>query len=116
MKPTEAVTFALTVTASPLVTDQHQRALRLAQAMLRAGHHLSQVFFYQEGVQVARQASPLMARWVELATQSGCPLYVCVSAAERRGIVEPGSPWQIVGLGDWLAGCEEADRHLHFGD
>ncbi|MCH8552390.1 MAG: DsrE family protein [Natronospirillum sp.] len=116
MKPTQAMTFALTVTASPFVTDQHQRALRLAQAMLRAGHQLTQVFFYQDGVQAARAESPLTARWAELAAQSGCPLYVCVSAAERRGVEAPGTPWQIVGLGDWLAGCEEADRHLHFGD
>lgn len=116
MKPTQTITFALTVTASPLVTDQHSRALRFASAVQRAGHRLSQVFFYQEGVQAARSESPLMARWAELAAQTGCQLYVCVSAAERRGVAEPGAPWQIVGLGDWLAGCEEADRHLHFGD
>jgi len=68
-------------------------AWRFCCAALEAGHDISQVFFYQDGVtQASALASPLsdefnaLAAWVELAAQ-GVELMVCVSASERRGVV-----------------------------
>ena len=69
-------------------------ALRFCQAALQAGHIITQVFFYQQGVLHAnRLASPLAdefdatAQWIELAEHWGVSLAVCTSAAERRGIL-----------------------------
>lgn len=115
MTHSDPTTFALTLTASPFTSDQHARALRFGQAVVAAGHRLQQVFFYQDAVMAAQTAASCHADWARLAEQAGCPLYVCVSAAERRGVVEPAAPWEIVGLGDWLNGLQ-VQRHLHFGD
>ena len=63
-------------------------------AALAAGHSIDQVFFYQNAVvQATRLAEPLADEfdategWVKLSEESGIPLIVCVSSAERRGIV-----------------------------
>lgn len=114
MATAESLTFALTVTASPFSSDQQERALRFARAVQAAGHRISQVFFYHEGVLAAHPDSVFRAAWTGIAEQARCELFVCVSAAERRGLHSLDTPWQIVGLGDWLAGVD-ADRHLHFG-
>lgn len=107
--------LSLTITASPSATDHHQRAQRFLSAALAEHVQVTQIFFYQEAVQVAGSPGPLHAEWTKLASQAGCPLYVCVSAAERRGLEEVQTPWEIVGLGDWLEGMN-ADRSVHFGD
>ena len=108
------LSFALTITASPHASDQQARALRFAEAVHGAGYRLGQIFFYHDGVLAAHPDAPLRADWQSLTERSGCDLFVCVSAAERRGIQALEAPWQIVGLGDWVAGID-ADRHLHFG-
>lgn len=105
--------FSLTVTASPWSTDQHQRALRFGHALLAQGHTLKQVFFYQDAV-LACQGDAPGQQWQTLAEQSGCALFLCVSAAERRGVQSVDAPWQLVGLGDWLMGTQQGE-HLHFG-
>lgn len=106
--------LSLTITASPSTTDHHQRAQRFMSAAIAQNVPVTQVFFYQEAVQVAGTQSPLHTQWTDLAQQAGCPLYVCVSAAERRGLEQAPLPWEIVGLGDWLQGMT-ADRSVHFG-
>ncbi|MFC3853065.1 DsrE/DsrF/TusD sulfur relay family protein [Salinispirillum marinum] len=105
--------FSLTVTASPWSTDQHPRALRFAHALHAEGHTVRQVFFYQDAVQ-AIQAAPIAQAWEALATDMGCELFLCVSAAERRAVTTVDTPWQLVGLGDWVTGLQQGE-HLHFG-
>ncbi len=109
--------FSLTLTASPDTPGQHRRAQRFARAAMAAGHRLRQVFFYQDAVLVvsAGVSEELCGDWSRLASDAECPLYVCVSAAERRGITDCSAPWEIVGLGDWVVGLE-SERHLHFGN
>jgi len=69
-------------------------ALRYCHAATAAGHKITQVFFYQQGVTQASQfALPLADEfdapqaWSELAAEYAIPLLVCVSAAERRGVI-----------------------------
>lgn len=107
--------FSITMTASPFTSDQHERAQRFVGAAIDQGHTVSQVFFYQDAVLAASPGTAIAAHWAELAQQAGCALFVCVSAAERRGLTDAKPPWEIVGLGDWVAGLE-ADHALHFGD
>ncbi len=106
--------FALTLTASPFNSDQHDRAQRFIAAAILGNHNITQVFFYQEAVLAALPSTAVHSAWTELAQKAKCPLYVCVSAAERRGIVDAEPPFAIVGLGDWVAGLS-VDKHLQFG-
>jgi sulfur relay protein TusD/DsrE len=114
MNNTPAKQFSITVTASPYKNDQVRRALRFAHAIERSAYPLLQIFFYGDGVLCASPNQPIREQWEALAQQAKCPLYVCVSAAERRQIDALTPPWQLVGLGDWIHGLG-ADRHLHFG-
>ncbi|MEX1057646.1 MAG: DsrE family protein [Natronospirillum sp.] len=109
--------FTLTLTASPFSTDQHERAQRFVQAAAVQGHQVGQVFFYQDAVLAAQPNLPVAKAWQDIAATANCTLLVCVSAAERRGlptVTAPESAWEIVGLGDWVAGLN-ADHALHFG-
>ncbi|ALS98396.1 sulfurtransferase complex subunit TusD [Lacimicrobium alkaliphilum] len=121
--------FSLVVTSSPFDQQGAASALNFARAALDAGHQLSGIFFYQDGVHNANalqsvpgdEFQPYCA-WLELA-QQGIPLHVCVSAAARRGVISetdaaeqgiPGSslkpPFQASGLGQLIELMNEADR------
>lgn len=107
--------FAMTITASPIHSEQHHRALRFAQVIHESKHSLKQIFFYGDGVLCAQPNAQSALDWENFVKQSSCLLYVCVSAAERRGLQSLNSPWQLVGLGDWIEGLQ-FDHHLHFGE
>ncbi len=87
--------FALLVTGPAYGTQQSSCALQFAQALVAAGHQLSSVFFYREGVSNANQLTTpasdecdVVREWQLLASLSGAQLNVCVAAALRRGIVD----------------------------
>jgi len=108
-------------------------AWRFCRAALDAGHEISQVFFYQDGVtQGSALAAPLndefdmLAAWLEL-SEGGVELVVCVSAGERRGMVgqdqvnELGmeqynlhSAFTVAGLGVLHQASLDADRTVTF--
>ncbi len=79
----------------PLYSSQSAySALRFCRAAIDAGHTISQVFFYQDGVtQSSKLSTPLddefepMTQWVDFAESHSVPLVVCVSAGERRGLM-----------------------------
>lgn len=97
-------------------------------------HTISQVFFYQDGVTQANDLSEPLAdefnppqAWSELAQRYGIELVVCISAAERRGILGPEqqtdlaksannlhSCFNIQGLGAMLDASLSADRTVTF--
>ena len=99
------------------------------------GHQIQRIFFYSEGAYngLRWMAPPeeevaLLRRWTALATEQGVDLVVCISAAQRRGLLEqteakragkfdddlaPG--FRIAGLGLWVDACLKADRFLVFG-
>jgi len=69
-------------------------AYRFAETALQQGHSISQVFFYRDGVTQANSLAALIAdefdsvaAWAELAKRHEVKLYVCISAAERRGVI-----------------------------
>lgn len=69
-------------------------ALRFSQAAIAAGHSIEQIFFYQQGVSIATQLSVPLAdefdgsgEWAAFVQLHSLPLVVCVSAAERRGVI-----------------------------
>jgi len=127
--------YAVQVNASPYASNAGLTAYRFVQALLQAEHQVLRVFFYKEGVYHAfRYASPpddelqISRNWSLLAAQHGLDLVVCISAAQRRGLlcldearrqgkqdddVAPG--FRIAGLGQWLEATLLADRCIVFG-
>lgn len=115
-------------------TQAAYSAYQFAQSAVAAGHAISQVFFYQDAAAHGTALSlPLsdefnaVDAWSGIAKQYSIPLVVCISAAERRGIVgkeqaqEAGlkmnnlhPAFTIEGLGSLHQASIEADRTVTF--
>lgn len=98
-------------------------AYQFAEHVVAAGHQISQVFFFQDGVSHGNPAvSPaadevnLLEQWQAFAAQHGVPLHLCVSAAARRGVTENhvAESFVLAGLGEFSRAVLEADRVMTF--
>ncbi len=127
--------FAIQINASPYSSNAGLIAYRFVGAALLANHQISRIFFYQEGIYHAfRFALPpddevnIGAKWSALAQSHGTDLVVCISAAQRRGLLcgdeakrqglgddQLASGFRIAGLGQWLEATLQADRAIVFG-
>ncbi|MFT2793228.1 sulfurtransferase complex subunit TusD [Serratia sp. T13T92] len=94
--------YCLLVTGPAYGTQQASSAWQFAQALLAAGHRITSVFFYREGVLNANQLSSpasdefdLVRAWASLAQQHGVELNVCVAAALRRGVTDEQEAAQL---------------------
>ncbi|TCP97212.1 tRNA 2-thiouridine synthesizing protein D [Cricetibacter osteomyelitidis] len=103
-------------------------AYQFAVALLRAGHQITQIFFFQEGVSngnvlvyPANDEVNLVKLWQRLAQEHQVPLHLCVAASQRRGIVDKltalyadqtnlAEYFTIAGLGEFTKATLEADR------
>lgn len=126
-------TFTILVTHAPFDQQKAQTAHDFVRACNQAGHTVAGVFFYQAGVlngnafQAGHSDEVNMYRqWCDLAEQ-GIPLQVCVTAANRRGIINETDaeeldekhfnlrqPFDEVGLGELMALMHESDRTVQF--
>ncbi|HSB95103.1 MAG TPA: sulfurtransferase complex subunit TusD [Spongiibacteraceae bacterium] len=128
-------TFALMVLGAPLSTQSAHTALAFAQAAVQAGHQVTRVFFYHDGVYCANALAippsgetSIAMRWSELAQAQQIDLVVCVASAVKRGLldsdeakrhqkgagnIQPG--FELSGLGQWVEACLLADRVVTFG-
>ena len=103
--------------------DRH--AISFATAAVKAGHKITLVFFYQEGIQAAdrhREATE-GDLWQQLARENEIPLAICIGAAARRGLIDESAPEtsdrlrdeiQVVGLGQYIGALIDADRLITF--
>ncbi|ABG40968.1 DsrE-like protein [Paraglaciecola sp. T6c] len=126
--------FCLLVTHAPFEQQHAFTAYRFACSVLALGHEIKGVFFYQAGVQNANgyQAGHsdefnVHQAWIELGTQHRIPLNVCVTAANRRGVINAQDakdndqhgfnltePFIEVGLGDLVELCQVSDKVIQF--
>lgn len=126
--------YAVQVNSAPYNNNAGLEAYRFIQAALQAGHQVPRVFFYKDGIYHAlRHATPpddeinLTALWSSLARQHQIDLVVCISAAQRRGLLcedearrqgkadtDVAEGFRIAGLGLWLEASLDADRCLVF--
>lgn len=124
--------YCLLVTGPAYGTQQASSAWQFAQALLAAGHRITSVFFYREGVLNANQLiSPasdefdLVRAWVDLAQRHGVELNVCVAAALRRGVTDEQEAAQLAaanlqpgftlsGLGSLAEAALSNDRLVQF--
>lgn len=125
--------LALLITAAPS-RENAWHALKFCEAALAAGHQVSRVFFYGDGVLHAntlltppQDELNLHQAWAALAQSRGVELIVCVAAALRRGMVDTdnarraelpthniGAPYIVSGLGQLVESMLEADRFVSF--
>lgn len=98
-------------------------AYQVAEELLAQGHRIRQIFFFQNGVSNANAlVSPasdeinLVEKWQQFATTHNVPLHLCISAAQRRGIVEQNlaDGFVLAGLGEFSQAVLTADRLLTF--
>jgi tRNA 2-thiouridine synthesizing protein D len=127
--------YAVQVNAGPYTSNAGLDAYRFIQAALQAGHQVSRVFFYKDGIYHAlRHALPpddeiqFTRDWSGLAERHQIDLVVCISAAQRRGLLcvdeakrqgksddDVAAGFRIAGLGQWLEATLLADRCIVFG-
>ena len=126
--------FTLLVTHSPFDTQSSYSAYRFGLAAIENGHEINGVFFYQSGVNNSNRFQSghsdeinMYEKWCQLNKVSGVPLQVCVTAANRRGIINQqdaedldishfnlAEPFEEVGLGDLISLINQADRTVQF--
>ena len=127
--------FAIQVNTSPYQSNTGHTAYQFINAALKQGHEVFRVFFYYDGVyQAFRYATPpddelqFTTQWSELARRYQIDLVVCISAAQRRGLLcsdeakrqgkldnDLAEGFRISGLGQLVEATLEADRFIVFG-
>ena len=126
--------FLIQVTCPAYGSSSAFRAIKFTESVLKAGHQVSKVFFYQDGVSHANQlicpASDeynVNKSWQALAKKYDIELVCCVSAALRRGVVAEveaneedleqynvSPPFIMAGIGELVTGIEKADKVVTF--
>ena len=127
--------FAIQVNTSPYQSNAGLTAYQFITAALAQGHQIFRVFFYHDGVYHAfKYNTPpdderhLTSQWSELAQRDQIDLVVCISAAQRRGLLcsdeakrqgkkddDLAEGFRISGLGQLVEATLEADRLIVFG-
>lgn len=127
--------FAIQINAGPYQSQAGESAYQFVQAALSMGHDIVRIFFYGDGILHAfRYATPpndeshMTQRWTVLAEESGIDLVVCISAAQRRGLLsreeaerqqkldqDLADGFRISGLGQLVEAMLDADRFIVFG-
>ncbi len=127
--------FAIQINSSPYHSNGGHAAYAFVVAALAQGHQIFRVFFYHDGIYHAlRHTTPpddeanLTTRWSQLAAHYGLDLVVCISAAQRRGLLyadealhqgkqdnDVADGFRISGLGQWVEATLVADRLVVFG-
>ncbi|MEQ1638265.1 MAG: sulfurtransferase complex subunit TusD [Methylococcales bacterium] len=127
--------FAIQINCSPTQSNTAHTAYQFVKTVLALQHEVLRVFFYQEGVYHAfAYTSPpddelqMTQNWSDLALQYQLDLVVCISAAQRRGLLcddeakrqgkldqDLAKGFRISGLGQLLEASLLADRFIVFG-
>ena len=126
--------FAIQINSSPYQSNAGYSAFRFINAALLQGHEVFRVFFYHDGIYHAfKYATPpddeinLTTQWSDLAKRHQLDLVVCISAAQRRGLLcsdearlqgkqdnDLADGFRISGLGQLVEATLEADRFIVF--
>ena len=103
-------------------------AYQFADALIKKGHEISQIFFFQDGVSngnalvyPANDEVNLQKHWQMFSVTHNVPLHLCVAASQRRGVVDHlttsttdhynlAQGFSIAGLGEFMAASLKADR------
>ncbi len=127
--------ISIIVTSPPYDSQMSYHAAQYAKAVVNSDNHqLKGVFFYGSGVLNTNALNLTLTdihnvcdQWKMLARDHQVPMYVCVTAANARGVLSKQdasdadieqyslAEWAIsCGLGEWVALSEDADRVVQF--
>lgn len=126
--------YAFQINSSPYTSNNGKTAYYFIKAALAMNHQIFRVFFYQDGIYHAlRYATPpddefnMTQKWTELAREYQIDLVVCISAAQRRGLLHSDEAkrqekkdndlaegFRISGLGQLIEATLEADCFMVF--
>ena len=120
--------FLVFVTGSPFNSVNGQTALSFCEAAVALGHHVDQVFFYQQGVQQANSdiqnssgEKLIIKQWADFSEQTKTPLNICVTASIKRGVIAQDDATQLqlacnvhsafsaVGMADYFSALSMTD-------
>lgn len=116
--------FTILVNTAPFSQQAAHTAYQFCKAVLEKNHHITRIFFYQDGVYNANKfltapmnETNLVNLWQALAMQYQVELVLCVSSATRRGITEEtvAESFKISGLGQLMDAIIHSDRFISFG-
>ena len=127
-------TFSLLVTSTLADSQSCYSAYQFARATLANGHQLKGIFFYQSGVHNANalqttlnDETNALHLWQQLHNEFATPLFLCVTAANKRGILSEqdaqdagltqsnlAPEFTIAGLGELVSLCNDSDRVVQF--
>lgn len=118
-------TLALVVTTPPN-SNLTTSAINLVHTAVENNIKVIGVFFYQDGVLNAAKHLSIpsdefqtLARWQQLRNDFGVPLYLCITAAEKRGLSDELSrddcsnidtAFTVSGLGELVELTSNAER------
>lgn len=126
--------FAIQINSSPTDSMSGNLAYQFIKAALKMKHKIYRVFFYQDGIYHAFNYSTppddelkMTQKWTDLANEYGIDLVVCISAAQRRGLLSTDEAkrqgkldndlakgFRISGLGQLLEAMLVTDRFIEF--
>lgn len=117
--------LALVVTTPPN-SNLTTTAINLVRAALDSGVSIMGVFFYQDGVLNAAKYLSIpsdefqtLTQWQQLNSEYNVPLYLCITAAEKRGLSDElnnhessniDSAFTVSGLGELVELTSKAER------
>lgn len=127
--------FAIQINCSPTASNTALTAYQFVKTALTMQHEILRVFFYQDGVYhaFAYNTPPddelnLTKNWSDLSKQYAVDLAVCISAAQRRGLLQADEAkrqgkmdqdlaegFNISGLSQLVEAMLLADRFIVFG-
>ena len=127
--------FSIVVQGAPYSSQSSLSALHYAKAVLRQGHSIHRIFFYQDGVFNAnalvtppQDETDIVQGWSEFGQANNIELIACISSCLRRGILDEteagrhakpaaniAAGFTISGLGQLIDACFESDRVMTFG-
>lgn len=127
--------YAIQINSSPYHSDVGYNAYQFIKTALSMNHQIFRVFFYHDAIYYAlHHSSPpdnerqLSTLWSQLAIDYSIDLVVCISAAQRRGLLHAdeakrknkldndlAAGFRISGLGQLVEATLKADRFIIFG-
>ncbi len=127
--------YTIQINSSPNNSSSGHSAYQFIKTAIAMKHEIFRIFFYQEGIYHAyKYLTPpddelkLTKLWTNLAKEHNVDLVVCISAAQRRGLLtldeakrqgkqdqDLAEGFRISGLGQLLEGMILSDRFIEFG-
>ncbi|PJE78888.1 putative sulfurtransferase DsrE [invertebrate metagenome] len=127
--------YAINICGAPGSSQAPQTALNFCKALITAGHTITRLFFYHDGVYTTtslmtppQDEQNLSYEWQAFVKEHQLDSVVCIAAALRRGVVDQteaqrytlsaynlAPEHKLSGLGQLLDAAITADRFITFG-